>query len=211
MFDDNNLSLTITDGLEAIYQQARSSLLIIHNGRRFAGAGVLWRPEGIIVTNNHVIQRGRPNISLLDGGQFEARLVARAKEFDLAILQITADWEPEIVLKAASIADSRRVRVGQIVLAIGHPWGQVGAVSMGIVSNLGSIKLTRRRGTIQVIHTDVHLAPGNSGGPLLNARGEVIGINTMIQGGDLGIAVPSHVVSHFVAQNLGQEIFQEVI
>jgi serine protease Do len=211
VFNDNNLSLTITDRLEAVYNRFRCSLVVVHNGHRFMGAGVVWRPGGIIVTNNHVIQHSRPHISLLTGGQYKSRLIARAKEFDLAVLQVEADQEQEPALQVASVADSRRLRVGQIALAIGHPWGQVGAVSTGIISSLGSMQLTRKLGSIQVIRTDVRLAPGNSGGPLLNAGGDVIGINTMIQGGDLGIAIPSHVVDRFIKQALGQEIRRETV
>lgn len=205
MIDDFDLTHTITGGLESIYKAARSSLVVVHNGHRFAGAGVVWRPGGIIVTNYHVVRRGRSRISLLTGEKYGSRLVARAKEFDLAILKIDAD------LEVASVADSNNLRVGQIVFAVGHPWGQVGAFSAGIISSLGSLQTSGRRGSIQVIRTDVRLAPGNSGGPLLNSAGEVIGINTMIQGGDLSVAVPSHVVNQFVEQALGQEMRREKV
>jgi serine protease Do len=106
----------------------------------------------------------------------------------------------------APIADSHDLQVGQIVLAIGHPWGQLGAVSVGILSGLGEVPTRGARGSVSVIRTDVGLAPGNSGGPLMNASGGVIGINTMIVGGDLGVAIPSHFVNAFVAETLGEEV-----
>lgn len=102
----------------------------------------------------------------------------------------------------------RGLRIGQIALAIGHPWGQVGAVSAGVISSLGSLPLQGGSGSIVLIRSDVGLAPGNSGGPLMNASGGVIGINTMIVGGDLGVAVPSHVVEAFVADTLGERQLQ---
>jgi serine protease Do len=206
-----SLSVTVTEGLEAVYQRARRSLVVVHSGRFSGGAGVIWYPGGIVITNNHVIQRKNPSISLLAGEEYKTRLIAREKEFDLAVLQIEATQEQELAFDVAAIADARHLRVGQIVLAIGHPWGQVGAVSAGIISSLGHIKLARRQDAIRVIRTDVRLAPGNSGGPLLNAAGEVIGINTMIQGGDLGIAVSSLVGNNFIQRSLGQEFIQEII
>ena len=93
-------------------------------------------------------------------------------------------------------------------MAVGHPWGQIGAVSAGIVTSLGSISLRWRRGAVDVIRTDASLAPGNSGGPLLDARGQVIGINTMIMGGDQGVAIPIHVVEEFVSREIGQDSTQ---
>jgi serine protease Do len=110
----------------------------------------------------------------------------------------------DIDFPAAPVADSHDLRVGQIALAIGHPWGQIGAASAGVISGLGSVPVRGKRGSVQVIRTDVRLAPGNSGGPLMNAAGGVIGINTMILGGDLGVAIPSNVVNAFVGEKLGQ-------
>jgi serine protease Do len=98
------------------------------------------------------------------------------------------------------IADSRILRVGQYVMAIGHPWGERGLVTGGMISGLGTLGADNRRGPVEIIRTDVRLAPGNSGGPLVNVSGAVVGLNTMIVGGDLGVAVPSHVASAFVQQ-----------
>jgi serine protease Do len=207
----NDLSVSITEALTAVCQQARQSLVVVHNGRRGAGAGIVWRPGGIIVTNYHVIHRGQPRISLLDGGELPTRIIARAKEIDLAILKVDESEIHDSALTVAPVADSSSLRVGQFVLAIGHPWGQIGSVSAGIISSLGRVPLRRKRGSVDVLRTDIGLAPGNSGGPLLNASGGVIGINTMIIGGDLGVAIPSHVVDSLIEETLGQEIFQVAI
>lgn len=101
-------------------------------------------------------------------------------------------------LTEAAIADTRSLRIGQLVLAIGHPWGQRGYTTAGVISALGPAEADGSKRSIPVIRTDAPLAPGNSGGPLVNAGGEVIGINTMIVGGDQGVAIPSHVVEAFI-------------
>jgi len=196
-------SESIAKELTDVFQQVQRSLVVIQNGR--GGAGVFWRTGGIVVTNNHVIHRGHPRISTLDERQYPTQIIARAKEIDLAILKVDSIEFGDSNLGVASIADSHQLRVGQIVLAIGHPWGQIGAISAGIISSLGCAQMRDRRGTLKVIRTDARLAPGNSGGPLINASGGVIGINTMVVGGDLGVAIPSHVVNDFVEKTLGQE------
>ncbi len=202
----NDLPVILTEEFTTVCKSARNSLVVVQNGQRGAGSGVVWRPGGIVVTNYHVIQRGRPRISLLDGGEYSTRVIAKAKQFDLALLKIDLPESQVPTLSVAPVADSKNLRVGQIALAFGHPWGQVGSVSAGIITSLGRVPLRWRRGSIEVIRTDAGLAPGNSGGPLVDARGAVIGINTMIVGGDLGVAIPSHVVNEFVDQTLGQDI-----
>ena len=208
MINSIDLSNTFAESLSVVFERARRSLVIVESGRNGAGAGVIWRPGGIIVTNYHVISRGKFHLRLLNGEQYPARLFARRPEIDLAILRVEIGQNDDPDLPVAPIADSRGLRIGQIALAIGHPWGQVGAVSAGIISGLGRVPLPGEHGSIQVIRTDVGLAPGNSGGPLMNAHGGVIGINTMIVGGDLGIAIPSHLVDAFVEETLGERIVQ---
>jgi serine protease Do len=201
-----DLPTILTEDIAAVYQKIRKSLVMVHNGRRGAGAGVVWRDGGVVVTNYHVIHRGRPRIAFLDGGEFSSRVLAKTKHFDLALLEIILPESGAHQISVASIADSRKLRVGQLALAFGHPWGQIGSVSAGIITSLGSVPLRWRRRPVDVIRTDAGLAPGNSGGPLVDGSGAVIGINTMIVGGDLGVAIPSHVVNEFVQQSLGQDI-----
>lgn len=208
MLSTIDLSNTFAASLSSVFERARRSLVIVESGRHGAGAGVVWRPGGIIVTNYHVVSRGKSRIRLLNGDLYPARLIAERPEIDLAILQAETSDAVNVDLPVAPIADSRGLRIGQIALAIGHPWGQVGAVSAGVISSLGSVPLQDGSGSIALIRSDVGLAPGNSGGPLMNASGGVIGINTMIVGGDLGVAVPSHVVEAFVADTLGERQLQ---
>lgn len=182
----------LDEQIEAMLTRALRSLVQVVNSHRGAGAGIIWRQNGLIVTNSHVVGRGQVAVILYDGRRYPARLVARDPESDLAALEIDADGLPP-----ALTADSRNVRVGQLVFALGHPWGQVNFVTAGIVSATGTFQ-TRSGRDYPYIRMDAALAPGNSGGPLVNAAGGVIGINNMIIGGDQGMAVPSHVVSAFV-------------
>jgi len=183
--------------LTALYGDLVASLarglIIIQARRSGAGAGIVWSKDGLILTNNHVLGRHSALITLHDDRQVEARLLARDPEVDLALLRIEVDD-----LEPLPIGDSTQVRVGELAFAIGHPWGQRAAVTAGIVSHLSNAQTNGRRGVIPIIRTDARLAPGNSGGPLVNAAGKVIGINTMIVGGDQGVAVPSAVALDFV-------------
>jgi serine protease Do len=198
------LSSNVADALAEVVQRVQRSLVVVHNGRYGAGAGVVWRLGGYIVTNYHVVARGKLRVTLPDGRQTEARLVAQEPEWDLALLQVDQADLPGVL-----IADSRALQTGQIVMAIGHPWGQRGVVTAGIVGGQGKVETRGPRSrqiaytSVPVIRTDVRLAPGNSGGPLVNAVGAVLGINTMIVGGDLGVAIPSHIVDGFVERSLG--------
>jgi serine protease Do len=149
------------------------------------------------MTNYHVVAGtgGRPQIHLTDGRRFAMRLVAENPALDLALLEVDSHDLP-----ALPIGDSSRLRVGELVFAVGHPWGHKDVVTGGIVSGLGKVTGVRSGRSADYIRSDVRLAPGNSGGPLLNARGEVIGVNSMIFGGDLSVAVPSHVALDWLAR-----------
>lgn len=198
----NRISI-LDEALVSMIQKVQRSLVVIQSGHYGVGAGVIWRPDGLILTNFHVVAHGHARVLLADGREFSARLVSQEPGFDLALLQIDADGLP-----AATIADSRLLRVGQLVVALGHPWGQRGMVTAGIISGLGSVQAIGGRSTIDIIRSDVSLAPGNSGGPLVDASGAVIGINTMVVGGDLGVAIPSHVIADFTDQIPAPHLFQ---
>ena len=116
------------------------------------------------------------------------------RRLDLALLKIQGDG-----LKPLALGDSTKLRVGEWVFAIGHPWGQRWVVTAGIVSTMRTAKLKNGLET-HYIQSDVGLAPGNSGGPLLNADGRVVGINAMIFGGDLSVSIPSSVVQNWLAE-----------
>lgn len=156
-------------------------------GRIGNGSGVIWR-SGLIITNAHVIHGSRATVKLSDGRVLDAVCISRDPKRDLAALKVEVSDLP-----AAIIGDSATLRVGELVLAIGNPNGIKSALTTGIIH---AIKL-KDASRSQWVMADVRLAPGNSGGPLSDARGRVIGINTMIADG-LALAVPSNVVERFL-------------
>jgi serine protease Do len=179
----------IDGSLSALASRLRNVTVQIHGAPAGVGSGVLWSSDGLIVTNAHVL-RGRVSVVLPGGRAVQARLLARDSERDLAALAIDAH-----ALSPAEIGDSDSLRVGQLVVAVGNPLGLAGAVTAGLIHAIAP----RRPAGPSLIQADLRLAPGNSGGPLADARGRVIGINAMIAGG-LALAVPSSLVARFLGQ-----------
>jgi serine protease Do len=177
-------------GFGEIAEQLRRSTVLVSPGGRGNGSGVIWSADGVIVTNAHVARASQMRIQLWDGREFDAALVSRDTRRDLAELRIDAANLP-----AAAVADSSQVRPGELAIAIGNPLGFVGALTTGVIQAVGPLRLW---GSEPWVQADVRLAPGNSGGPLADARGRVIGINTMVAG-RLALAVPSNAVSNFLA------------
>jgi len=168
----------------------RRSTVLIQSGGHGAGSGVIWSSDGVVVTNAHVVHGGRVNVQLWDGREFEAAISSRDPRRDLAQLRIDAANLP-----AASAGDSSELRPGEIAIAIGNPMGFVGALATGVIHAVGPL---RGLGSQSWVQADVRLAPGNSGGPLANAHGRVVGINTMVAG-RLALAIPSNAVRDFLS------------
>ena len=155
------------------------------------GAGILWAPD-LIVTNAHVARALRVRVGLADDRHVEAHLVGADRRADLALLRM-----PRSGVAPAALADSDALRVGDLVVALGHPLGLRRTLTAGVVHALTPAPPGGRRW----IHADVRLAPGNSGGPLADTTGRVVGINTMIAGG-LALAIPINDARRFVASAL---------
>jgi len=167
-----------------------------------AGSGSILSPDGLILTNNHVVEgAGAIELATIDARHFPARILGRDPDTDIAVLRAeTSDRLP-----AARLGNSKLIKAGQIAIAIGNPLGFESTVTAGIVSAVGrSLRAQNGRLIGDVIQTDAALNPGNSGGPLVNSRAEVIGVNTAVIMGAQGIcfSVASNTAQHVITQIL---------
>jgi serine protease Do len=156
-----------------------------------AGSGVIWNSDGLILTNAHVVRSRSVEVELWDGRVFPAEIQSHDSRRDIAALRIGRN-----ALPAANIGDSSSLRPGELVIAVGNPLGFTGALTTGVVHAVGS----------RWVQAAVRLAPGNSGGPLADAQGRVIGLNAMIVSGGLALAVPSNAVSAFLKHGSGPRL-----
>jgi serine protease Do len=174
-----------------LLERVKTGVVQVRASRRGAGSGIVWAQREIISNHHIVSNKSRVNILTHDGRELEAQVIDGDARLDLARLEVSEDLTP------LDIGDSSRLRVGELVFAVGHPWGEPWVSTAGIVSGLGVVKMpgngSEQDSSRDLIRSDVQLRPGNSGGALVNARGEVVGINSMIWQGDLGVAVPAHV------------------
>ena len=195
---------SLAEGLKSSLVQVRVRRALENEGnepsgpeeRRSMGSGFIIRQDGYLVTNAHVVNDAeRIQVKLADGRRFDGRLVGQDDRVDLALVKVEATGLPE-----ARLGDSNKLRVGEFVLALGHPFGLEQTVSFGIVSRKGAPLLVAAPG-FDFIQTDAAVNPGNSGGPLVNMAGEVVGVNSMAaRNGSIGFAIPVNLVKGLLPQ-----------
>jgi serine protease Do len=173
--------------LEAAAERLRQITVQVRTPGLGEGSGVIWSRGGLVVSNAHVARARSLEIELWDGRVLEGLVRWRDPHRDLALLAIPATGLPQAVP-----GDVEKLRPGEIVLALGHPFGHVNALSFGVIHGLSAGPRRNRW-----IRADIRLAPGNSGGPLANVAGEVIGVNTLVAGG-LAHAIPVSAVQRFL-------------
>jgi serine protease Do len=174
----------ISTAVAELSRDVARSVVLVRGSRGSAGSGVIWDRPRLIVTNDHVVHAASAEIVSADGRRLLGRVVRRAPELDLAALEVDADLEPRV-----RVGDSDGMRVGDLVLAVGNPMGERNAPSLGIVSSRPD----------DVLRLSITLRPGNSGGALVNARGEVVGIPHLVAGSGQAIAVSTRTVARFLA------------
>lgn len=179
----------LADSTAAIAGRARASLVTVVHRNQGIGSGILWSP-GWVVTNAHVARTDRLSLRWGEGNPVPAKLRAHDPRLDLALLEFDGEAGPP-----AAIGDSTRLRPGEWVFAVGNPWGVAGGVTGGVVIDPAA----GRDGAWLAL--GLHLRPGHSGGAVVNARGEVVGVNTMMNGPDVGLAIASAAVKRFLAES----------
>ena len=195
----------LNSDLDELADLVRNSLVQVSAGRNGAGSGVVFSADGLVVTNAHVIsgRRGRRSarefqVTLPAGQAIPAKVLAKDDALDVAVLRIDQVNGVLPDLHPIEIGDSKALRPGQWVMAMGHPWGVAGAAAGGIVIGAGP-DLPEATGTGRDwVVVDLALLPGHSGGPLVDHQGRLIGISTMMAGLEVGMAVPAHVIQEFV-------------
>jgi serine protease Do len=182
-----DLSGALATELAAVAERLREATVQVRGGARSAscGSGVVWRP-GLVVTNAHVVTGRTATVETASGAVVDSQIVAHDPRRDLAVLRVAPELAP-----AAQVA-GRAPHVGALVVAVGNPLGLHGAVTAGVVYG----RVVPRRG-LPLLLADLQLLPGNSGGPLADALGRVVGINTMMVRG-LAAAIPSAAVERFL-------------
>jgi len=192
----------IRDALASVGETLRQVTVEVGNGARSHGSGVIWSDDGLVITNAHVVSDSEPTVELWNGRTLPARIIRHDPARDLAALRVAAHGLP-----AAVPADPGELKPGALVLAMGHPFGVRGALSLGV---LHSGSQQGRGARARWLRADLRLAPGNSGGPLADVRGRVLGLNTMIVDG-LAYAIPSPAVARFMSAEGDQAVLGVVV
>lgn len=186
--------------LAEIVRKSRLSLAHIRTSRHAAGSATIVGEDGLLITNAHVVNQREAEVTFADGRTASATLLGHDEDVDLAVFKVEDGSLPAIRL-----GDSTALRAGELVVALGDPWGIPGAATAGIVIGVGAEWPEMPASGREWVIANLHLRPGNSGGPLINMRGELVGINTMMTGPDVGVAVPAHVIEAFLRRTEPRE------
>lgn len=173
----------VSDALAEITREVSRSVVLVRGSTGSAGSGVVWADGRQVLTNHHVVPGATAELTLFNGRRVQARVIRRAPSLDLAALDGGVDLE-----ERAPVGDSDRLRVGDLVIAVGNPMGERNAPSLGVLASAPD----------DVLRLAMTLRPGNSGGALVNARGEVVGIPNMVTGRGVALAVSTRTVARFL-------------
>ncbi len=188
-------SRQIQDELAALAERVSASVVAVRGSRAGVGSGVVWNEQGLVITNAHVATSPWAEIELGNGERLKAQVVGRSPELDLAALQVVGPL-PMAGLTPALIGDSRTLRTGELVVAVGNPQGERNVATLGVVGSVGPVEWSGS--PRDVIRVAITLRPGNSGGALADAWGRIVGIPHMVVGAGLALAVPTHIVRQFL-------------
>jgi serine protease Do len=179
----------LSDALGELAREVARCVVLVRGSMGSAGSGVIWDQPGLVITNHHVVPGSIAELTLAGGRRVGARVVRRAPALDLAALEVEG-----VLPHPARVGDSDRLRVGDLVVAVGNPMGERNAPSLGILASAAD----------DVLRLSITLRPGNSGGALVNALGEVVGIPHMVTGNGLALAVSSRSVRRFLNGATGE-------
>jgi S1-C subfamily serine protease len=189
----------INADLGGLANRVRLSLVRVVDGGRGAGAGVVLHERGLIVTNAHVAHRRNTMVEDWQARQLPARLIALDRRHDLAALSVEAeDLEP------LELGDSQGLAPGSWLLAMGHPFGVLGGTTAGVAIGVGG-DLPEAPPGREWLAMSLQLRPGHSGGPVIDTQGRLLGVNAMMAGPVVGLAVPAHVVKRFLKEGIGND------
>lgn len=175
----------LNQSLSELVEKVRPSIVRIHSPSRGFGAGTIWHPEGLILTNAHVLGSDSAGIIFGDGSEAHASVLSVHRRLDLAALMVERNRLP-----AVELGSSSQLRPGSIVVAMGFPWGAADGATLGVFIGLNQAWGPGMNRGRELIAASLHLRPGHSGGPMVDASGQLVGINTMMNGPDVGVAIP---------------------
>lgn len=198
MSNETSVLAQVSDGLAAAVEIAAASTVVVNARRRFPASGLVWSADGVIVTSDHVIERDEVEVFLPDGSKHTATIVGRDPGSDVAVLKIAASG-----LTPAVRAPEGSARVGSIVLAVGRPSSEGPMASLGVVGSIGGPWRTFRGTEVEgYLRSDTTFYPGFSGGPLVDAQGRVVGMNSSRRGRGAGLTIPVAAVERIAADLL---------